>query len=72
MTTDRAYRAAMSRQDACRELRAAAGTQFDPEVVSAVIAELERRDAGPPSSPADAPVQLVAERVRVLLERRAG
>jgi len=72
MTTDRAYRAAMSREAACRELRAAAGTQFDPEVVAAVIAELERRDALPPSSPADEPVQLVAERVRVLLERSSG
>jgi HD-GYP domain-containing protein (c-di-GMP phosphodiesterase class II) len=72
MTTDRAYRAAMSREAACRELLAAAGTQFDPEVVAAVIAELDRREAAPPIGAADEPVQVVAERVRLLLERSAA
>jgi HD-GYP domain-containing protein (c-di-GMP phosphodiesterase class II) len=36
MTTDRPYRAAMSREDALGELAANAGTQFDPEVVVAL------------------------------------
>jgi putative nucleotidyltransferase with HDIG domain len=40
MTSDRSYRQAMSRQDAIAELRAHAGTQFDPEVVEAVVGEL--------------------------------
>ena len=35
MTTDRPYRPAMSRERAVAELRAGAGTQFDPEVVEA-------------------------------------
>jgi two-component system cell cycle response regulator len=38
MTSDRAYRRAMSADDAANELRANAGTQFDPEVVAALLA----------------------------------
>jgi hypothetical protein len=45
MTSDRAYRGAMSHEAACRELRAMAGTQFDPEVVAAFVAEVERHDS---------------------------
>jgi diguanylate cyclase (GGDEF)-like protein len=37
MTSDRAYRPAMSIDSALAELRSAAGTQFDPEVVSAFL-----------------------------------
>ena len=40
MTEDRPYRAAMSAKDAMRELRANAGTQFNPVVVEAFIAML--------------------------------
>ena len=40
MTADRAYKAAMSPQDACDELRRCAGTQFDPRVVEAFISAL--------------------------------
>lgn len=40
MTSDRPYRRAMSMAEAIRELRANSGTQFDPEVVEAVIAQL--------------------------------
>lgn len=40
MTTDRPYRRAMSHELAVEELRANAGTQFDPRVVDALIAEL--------------------------------
>lgn len=38
MTTDRPYRRAMSEEAAIAELRANAGTQFDPRVVEAVVA----------------------------------
>jgi putative nucleotidyltransferase with HDIG domain len=40
MTSNRSYRKAMSRAEAVAELRAHAGTQFDPVVVEALIAEL--------------------------------
>lgn len=51
MTTDRAYRGAMSHADAVMELRAGIGTQFDADVVNALIAvgteafQLESSDA---------------------------
>jgi HD-GYP domain-containing protein (c-di-GMP phosphodiesterase class II) len=38
MTTNRPYRAAMPVEDALAELRACAGTQFDPDVVTALEA----------------------------------
>jgi two-component system cell cycle response regulator len=41
MTSDRPYRKAMPREPAIEELHAGAGTQFDPEVVTALIAELK-------------------------------
>jgi putative nucleotidyltransferase with HDIG domain len=37
MTCDRAYRRAMSAEAAAAELRANSGTQFDPEVVTALL-----------------------------------
>lgn len=40
MTTDRSYRAALSREAATAELRACAGTHFDPDVVDALVAVL--------------------------------
>ncbi|HYB22160.1 MAG TPA: HD domain-containing phosphohydrolase, partial [Solirubrobacteraceae bacterium] len=40
IVTDRPYRPARSRGEACAELRRAAGTQLDPDVVHAVVAEL--------------------------------
>ena len=40
MTSDRSYRQAMPKDTAIRELHTGAGTQFDPEVVSALVAEL--------------------------------
>jgi diguanylate cyclase (GGDEF)-like protein len=68
MISDRAYRPALGHEAACRELRAAAGTQFDPEVVDVFIAEIERRGAPEPAP--DEPIQVVAERVRTLLGAR--
>jgi HD-GYP domain-containing protein (c-di-GMP phosphodiesterase class II) len=40
MTSDRPYRLAMSIEDAQGELRSTSGTQFDPRVVRALLAEL--------------------------------
>jgi HD-GYP domain-containing protein (c-di-GMP phosphodiesterase class II) len=42
MTTNRSYRAAMPSEDALAELRACAGTQFDPRIVDAITAVVER------------------------------
>ena len=42
MTTDRSYRRALSLDDARAELRKCAGTQFDPQVVDALLAVLAR------------------------------
>ena len=73
MTSDRAYRSARSsRRPPCDELRATAGTQFDPEVVDAFLDELDglgdsSRALVPDAD--DAPVQLAAEHVRTLLLR---
>ena len=41
MTTDRAYRQAMSPEVAVAELRRCAGTQFDPDVVAVLVALIE-------------------------------
>ena len=43
MTTDRPYRKALSHDEAIAELRLAAGTQFDPQVVEALIVAAEAR-----------------------------
>jgi putative two-component system response regulator len=42
MTTDRSYRAARSDAEAAAELRACAGTHFDPRVVEALLAVVGR------------------------------
>ena len=55
MTTTRSYRAAMDESHACEELRRCAGTQFDPDVVDALLAALHtERAAG------QAPARVVA------------
>jgi diguanylate cyclase (GGDEF)-like protein len=41
MTSDRPYRAALPQEHAIRELRACAGTQFDPEVGEVLVALVE-------------------------------
>jgi diguanylate cyclase (GGDEF)-like protein/putative nucleotidyltransferase with HDIG domain len=47
MVSDRPYRRAMSEADARAELEANAGTQFDPEVVTAMNAALDRGAGAP-------------------------
>ena len=37
MTSNRAYRTALPRREACRRLRAGAGVQYDPRVVDALL-----------------------------------
>jgi HD domain len=60
MTTNRPYRNAMSSAEALEELRAGAGTQFDPTVVEALCSVIE----------AGAPVTAgAADEVRALLAR---
>jgi HD-GYP domain-containing protein (c-di-GMP phosphodiesterase class II) len=51
MTTDRSYRRAMGLEEALVELRINAGTQFDPEVVDAVVRVVERDRVAPAVSP---------------------
>jgi HD-GYP domain-containing protein (c-di-GMP phosphodiesterase class II) len=53
MITDRPYKAAVDSELACAELRRCAGTQFDPAVVPAFLAEVAaKRDAGSAAEPA--------------------
>jgi HD-GYP domain-containing protein (c-di-GMP phosphodiesterase class II) len=68
MTTDRAYSSAVGHDAACQELRDMAGSQFDPQVVAAFIAEISKRAASAPAEDIEAPVQVLADRVRTLLE----
>ncbi len=42
MTTDRCYRAGIGHEGACEEMRQQAGRQFDPQVVEALLDELDR------------------------------
>ena len=59
MTSDRSYRRAMSEEVALAELRAGAGSQFDPQVVAAFLRVREQEPTGPgaalrrPTEPAD-------------------
>ena len=47
MTTDRSYREARSDEEAAAELRACAGTHFDPRVVDALLARRQLLTRGP-------------------------
>jgi diguanylate cyclase (GGDEF)-like protein len=72
MTTDRAYSRAIGHEAACQELRAMAGSQFDPGVVDAFVAELTETE-GRESTPAraDSDVNEITTRVRGLLSAAA-
>jgi diguanylate cyclase (GGDEF)-like protein len=66
MITERSYRAAMSHEGACQELRRCAGAQFDPAVVEAFLAVIEDRGD---EDAVDA-AHSAAAHVRTLLESR--
>jgi diguanylate cyclase (GGDEF)-like protein len=66
MTTERSYRAAMSHEGACQELRRCAGGQFDPAVVEAFLAVIEDKAD---EAAVDA-AHTAAAHVRTLLDRR--
>jgi HD-GYP domain-containing protein (c-di-GMP phosphodiesterase class II) len=51
LTSDRVYRPALSHAEAARILREAAGSQFDPDVVSALLDSLELDDVSRPGEP---------------------
>jgi len=53
MTSARAYRAAMSRNEALRELWRCSGTEFDAEIVGALVAALPGLTAGSDSLPSE-------------------
>jgi diguanylate cyclase (GGDEF)-like protein/putative nucleotidyltransferase with HDIG domain len=60
LSSERRYRRAYDPRQAIAELRAGAGTQFDPDVVEAFVAEAERYVGGPgtlslPESPSPSP-----------------
>jgi diguanylate cyclase (GGDEF)-like protein len=63
MISERPYRPALSHAEACGELRASAGTQFDPSVVEAFMAEVQAAD----DEQLRDPVRDAAEHVRALL-----
>jgi HD-GYP domain-containing protein (c-di-GMP phosphodiesterase class II) len=44
MTSDRPYRSAMSKETAIARLKAASGTQFDPQVVEAFLTALAKEE----------------------------
>ncbi|MCJ7509420.1 MAG: PAS domain S-box protein [Dehalococcoidia bacterium] len=65
MTHERSYRKALSREEAIAELERGAGTQFDPAVVKAFLALLEKRGDEPaaPAQAASADRRLAAAKV---------
>jgi diguanylate cyclase (GGDEF)-like protein len=68
MRTERTYSPAVGHEAACQELGDMAGSQFDPAVVDAFIAEIAERGApAPDPESVDVPVQVLADRVRTLL-----
>ena len=68
MTADRPYRRALPRDEACAELRAGAGRQFDPRVVDAFLAVVDS-DRDQAEAEAGTPVaHPAAAHIRALLE----
>jgi diguanylate cyclase (GGDEF)-like protein/putative nucleotidyltransferase with HDIG domain len=68
MRTERTYSPAVAHEEACEELRAMGGSQFDPAVVEAFLAEVvERAVPAPDPEIVEVPVQILADRVRLLL-----
>jgi HD-GYP domain-containing protein (c-di-GMP phosphodiesterase class II) len=65
MTSNRPYRMALTQEEAFRELRQGAGTQFDPELVEAFITMIKRRGLT-----YGAMVRMTDEEARQLAEER--
>jgi GGDEF domain-containing protein len=57
MTHDRPHRGARGPEDACRELIANAGTQFDPEIVQLLVERVRHA----PARPADELIDVIVE-----------
>jgi HD-GYP domain-containing protein (c-di-GMP phosphodiesterase class II) len=55
LISSRPYAPGMSESDARAELRRCAGSQFDPRVITALLAELDHRTAQTTSSRVPAP-----------------
>jgi HD-GYP domain-containing protein (c-di-GMP phosphodiesterase class II) len=77
MTTDRCYRGRLSHENACQELRSESGRQFGPDVVQALLEELqmERMAATPDACEHEArlhPADEVAAQLRDVLARHAA
>jgi putative nucleotidyltransferase with HDIG domain len=68
ITTTRPYRTAQSPEAAVKELRACAGTQFDPQVVDALVRVLERPAAVTPTEFFKRTAVPEAARLRVVRE----
>ncbi len=64
ITHDRPHRAARSSEDACRELVAHAGTQFDPEIVQLLVERVRHT----PERPSDEVIDVILENLP--LDRR--
>ncbi|MFN8110290.1 MAG: diguanylate cyclase [Thermoleophilia bacterium] len=72
MTTPGWHRAAMDPETARRELRTGAGTQFDPRIVDALLAELAAGGIGMAEPATEVPTsRQIGDRVRGLLAGRA-
>jgi len=69
MTADRSYRKALPHDAACRELRANAGTQFDPAAVDAFLATVDPSDVAHRDEGAQTPVHHAAAHIRDLLRQ---
>jgi HD-GYP domain-containing protein (c-di-GMP phosphodiesterase class II) len=64
MTHDRPHRAARDSEDACRELREHAGTQFDPEIAQLLVERVRHA----PARPSDELIDVILENLP--LDRR--
>jgi two-component system, cell cycle response regulator len=76
MTSDRPYRQRLSRDNAVEELRTSAGSQFDPAVVDAFVAELnglgERRPTNAVEDDRMGYVREVAGRLRTVIDQESS
>jgi GGDEF domain-containing protein len=72
MTSDRAYRPALSSDAACAELVAEAGGQFDPEIVPLFVERIRRDEASLPEALNDAIAEALPHDILEELDSFAG